>query len=95
MTINTLQPGLPSGVQARDITFFDKSTSLGPWSVDRTFNLLDQSLTCPNVSGRLKIDIVASASALAGLGVVAQGKIIPPKVTYIGIYASESVVLGV
>ncbi|TEB22386.1 hypothetical protein FA13DRAFT_1741042 [Coprinellus micaceus] len=78
------------GVQARDITFFDKSTSLGPWSVDRTFNLLDQSLTCPNVAGRLKIDIVASASALAGLGVVAQGKIIPPKVTYIGIYATLS-----
>jgi hypothetical protein len=58
----------------------DKSTTLQPLSVDKSFNILDQKLSCPPLAASLKIDAAAKADATASIGVAASGTIIPPKI---------------
>jgi hypothetical protein len=68
----------------------DKSQTLPPVSVNRTFNVIDETLSCPPVEGRLKIDVTAQAEAVAAIGVAAEGTIIPPKISGFAITTSKS-----
>ncbi|KAJ2912665.1 hypothetical protein MD484_g7761, partial [Candolleomyces efflorescens] len=58
----------------------DKSVTLPPLNVDKTFNVLDQELSCPPIEARLKLDVSAKANAVAAIGVAAEGTIVPPKI---------------
>lgn len=49
--------------------------------MNKNFNLIDQTLSCPPIEARLKIDVDAKANAVATVGVVAEGTLIPPRVT--------------
>ncbi|KAF9563481.1 hypothetical protein CPC08DRAFT_705969 [Agrocybe pediades] len=65
----------------------NKSTTLQPLDVDKSFNLLDQSLSCGSVEGKVKIDVDAKAHAVASIGVAASGTVVPPKVSDFSIIA--------
>jgi hypothetical protein len=67
----------------------NKSLSLPPVSVDKQFNLVDQSISCPPVSARLKIDVDAKANALATIGVAVSGTLLPPKIDAFALITSE------
>ena len=67
----------------------DQSTTLPPVSVNKTFNILDETLSCPPVEGRLKIDVSVKADAVAAIGVAAEGTIIPPKISDFAITTSK------
>lgn len=60
---------------------FDNSTTLSPLDVDKTFNLVDQSISCPPVDAGLKVDVDAKAHAVASIGVAASGTILPPEIS--------------
>ncbi|KAF5381809.1 hypothetical protein D9615_005580 [Tricholomella constricta] len=66
----------------------DNSKALSPLSVNKNFNLLDQQLSCPPITGSIKIDVDAKANAVATIGVAASGTIIPPKVKDFAIITS-------
>ncbi|KAH6904652.1 hypothetical protein BKA70DRAFT_1108941 [Coprinopsis sp. MPI-PUGE-AT-0042] len=59
----------------------DQTQTLPPFNVNKNFNLIDQTLSCPPIEARLKIDVDAKANAVATIGVVAEGTLIPPRVT--------------
>ncbi|KAK0458142.1 uncharacterized protein EV420DRAFT_1270744 [Desarmillaria tabescens] len=59
-----------------------------PVDIDQTFNLLNESISCPSIDASLNINIAAKAHALATLGVSASGTILPPKIDDFGITAS-------
>ncbi|KAJ3573067.1 hypothetical protein NP233_g2672 [Leucocoprinus birnbaumii] len=76
----------------------DKSTKLKPFDLNKSFNLIDKKIDCSaplpvgskvnatvGVSGEVKVDVDAKVHAVASLGVVAAGTVIPPKVTDFGI----------
>lgn len=65
----------------------DKSTTLTPVDVDKTFNLLDKSISCPPVDASVKVDADAKAHAVASIGVAATGTILPPEVTSFSLVA--------
>ncbi|KAF4610324.1 hypothetical protein D9613_010280 [Agrocybe pediades] len=65
----------------------NKSTTLQPLDVDKSFNLLDQSLSCGSIEGKVKIDVNAKAHAVASIGVAASGTVVPPKVSDFSIIA--------
>lgn len=67
----------------------NKSISLPPVSVDKQFNLVDESISCPPVSARLKVDVDAKASALATIGVAVSGTLLPPKIDTFALITSE------
>ncbi|KAJ2923649.1 hypothetical protein H1R20_g13452, partial [Candolleomyces eurysporus] len=56
--------------------------------INRSWNIFDQQLTCPNYSGRLRMDVSAQVSAAAAIGVAVEGKIIPPKITDFALIAA-------
>jgi len=58
----------------------NKSLNLPPVNVDKQFNLVDESISCPPVNARLKIDVDAKANALATIGAVVSGTLVPPKI---------------
>ncbi|KXN88374.1 hypothetical protein AN958_07417 [Leucoagaricus sp. SymC.cos] len=78
----------------------DKSTTLKPLDVNKTFNLIDQQISCTlpapvaglnssvGVNGKVKVDVDANVHALVSLGVAASGTLIPPKVQDFGITGS-------
>ncbi|TEB14218.1 hypothetical protein FA13DRAFT_1805550 [Coprinellus micaceus] len=84
----TVNPRDTEGIDSRELTSVNTTTSLGPWSIDKTYNLLDETLTCSSTSAHLKIDVTANVSAFAGVAVVAQGTIIPSVITYIHVTAT-------
>ena len=66
----------------------DKNKDLPPFDVDKKFNLLNQSISCPPVSASVNIDVEAKAHAVASIGVAASGTIVPPKINDFAITAS-------
>ncbi|KAF6752086.1 hypothetical protein DFP72DRAFT_968113 [Ephemerocybe angulata] len=58
----------------------NESTTLPPFSIDKSFNILNETLSCPPVDVSLKVDVTAKAHAMAAIGVVAEGTIVPPKI---------------
>ena len=66
-----------------------QSLSLPSVSVDKQFNLVNQSISCPPVSARLKIDVDAKANALATIGVAVTGTLLPPKIDTFALITSE------
>ncbi|KIM37638.1 hypothetical protein M413DRAFT_258841 [Hebeloma cylindrosporum] len=56
------------------------SVKLPAVNVDKQFNLVDESISCPPVNARLKIDVDAKAHALATIGVAVTGTMLPPKI---------------
>ncbi|PPR03912.1 hypothetical protein CVT24_008115, partial [Panaeolus cyanescens] len=64
----------------------DKSKSLPPLNLDKSFNLVDQTVECgESVKAELKVDVDARANAVASVGVAASGTIVPPKVKDFGV----------
>ncbi|KDR73200.1 hypothetical protein GALMADRAFT_212663 [Galerina marginata CBS 339.88] len=51
----------------------DQSKTLAPLDVDKSFNLVDKSISCPPVDASVKIDVDAKAHAVASIGVAASG----------------------
>ncbi|KAJ2912664.1 hypothetical protein MD484_g7760, partial [Candolleomyces efflorescens] len=56
--------------------------------INKTWNIFDQQLTCPNYSGRLRMDVSAQVNAAAAIGVAVEGKLIPPKITDFALIAA-------
>ena len=77
-----IEANFVSFVAIEGLNDFDssKSINLPPVNIDKQFNLVDESLSCPPVSARLKIDVDAKATALATIGVAVSGTILPPKI---------------
>ncbi|KAJ2923672.1 hypothetical protein H1R20_g13421, partial [Candolleomyces eurysporus] len=48
--------------------------------INRTWNVFDQSLTCPPISARARMDVSAQVNVAASVGAAVEGTIIPPKV---------------
>ncbi|KAJ2912659.1 hypothetical protein MD484_g7751, partial [Candolleomyces efflorescens] len=48
--------------------------------INRTWNVFDQSLTCPPISARARMDVSAQVNVGASVGAALEGTIIPPKV---------------
>ncbi|KAF5356431.1 hypothetical protein D9758_009519 [Tetrapyrgos nigripes] len=67
---------------ASDATDFDinNSTQLEPFDIDKSFNLLNKSLSCGGVDATLSVDVDAKAHVTAAVGLVASGSIFPPDV---------------
>ncbi|KAF8898004.1 hypothetical protein CPB84DRAFT_1748022 [Gymnopilus junonius] len=65
----------------------NKSITLQPLDVDKSFNLVNQNISCPPVSASVKVDVDAKAHAVASFGVAASGTIVPTKVTDFSIIA--------
>ncbi|KAF8154920.1 hypothetical protein B0H34DRAFT_783905 [Crassisporium funariophilum] len=65
-----------------------QSKALQPVTVDKSFNLVDQSVSCPPVNAALKIDVNAKANAMATIGVAATGTLLPPKIDDFAIITS-------
>ncbi|KAF9474083.1 hypothetical protein BDN70DRAFT_340803 [Pholiota conissans] len=65
----------------------NKSTTLQPFDIDKSFNLVDQKISCPPVDASVKIDVDAKAHAVASIGVAASGTILPPKVESFAVIA--------
>ena len=57
--------------------------------MDKQFNLVDESISCPPVSARLKIDVDAKANALATIGAAVSGTLVPPKIDTFALITSE------
>ncbi|KAK0443582.1 hypothetical protein EV421DRAFT_1804652 [Armillaria borealis] len=73
---------------------FDKSFDI-PVDVDQTFNLLNESISCPSIDASLNINVAAKAHALATLGVSASGTLLPiPKIDDFGITANLDATLN-
>ncbi|KAK0235436.1 hypothetical protein EDD85DRAFT_773310 [Armillaria nabsnona] len=72
---------------------FDKSLDI-PVDVDQTFNLLNESISCPSIDAGLNINVAAKAHALATLGVSASGTILPPSIDDFGITANLDATLN-
>ncbi|TFK33758.1 hypothetical protein BDQ12DRAFT_614698 [Crucibulum laeve] len=68
----------------------NKNTTLSPFDIDKTFNLVDQKLSCPPLAAGLKVDVDAKAHALASIGVAASGTIVPPKIDDFAIVSTLS-----
>lgn len=66
---------------------------LKPFDVDKTFNLFNQSKSCPPLSASVKIDVDVKAHAVASIGFVATGTIIPPNFDGFVITASTYLIL--
>ncbi|KAH6918104.1 hypothetical protein BKA70DRAFT_1088991 [Coprinopsis sp. MPI-PUGE-AT-0042] len=58
----------------------DKTKTLKPVEFSKVFTLVDETLNCPPIQGRLKVDVDAKGNAAASINVAAEGTIIPPKV---------------
>ncbi|PBK81699.1 hypothetical protein ARMGADRAFT_1020065 [Armillaria gallica] len=71
----------------------DKSFGI-PVDVDQTFNLLNESISCPSIDASLNINVAAKAHALATLGVSASGTIVPFKIDDFGITANLDATLN-
>ncbi|SJL12386.1 uncharacterized protein ARMOST_15812 [Armillaria ostoyae] len=97
---------LSTGLSSRDTSDFvrnglisighlsiDKSFAI-PVDVDQTFNLLNESISCPSIDASLNINVAAKAHALATLGVSASGTIIPPNIDDFGITANLDATLN-
>ena len=59
----------------------NQTTALPPFDVDKTFNLVNQNISCPPVNGQVIVDVEAKAHAVATIGVAASGTIIPPVIS--------------
>ena len=70
----------------------NKSNALPPISVSKSFTPFDQSITCSSgktsFKGEVRVDVVASATAQVHYGLAASGKLVPPKLTDFGLFAS-------
>ncbi|KAK0217131.1 hypothetical protein IW262DRAFT_1395873 [Armillaria fumosa] len=72
----------------------DKSFDI-PVDIDQTFNLLNESISCPSIDASLNINVAAQAHALATLGVSASGTILPiPQINDFGITANLDATLN-
>ncbi|KJA17632.1 hypothetical protein HYPSUDRAFT_205982 [Hypholoma sublateritium FD-334 SS-4] len=58
-----------------------QSTTLPPFDIDKSFNLVNQNISCPPIDGQVKVDVDAKAHAVASIGVAASGTIIPPVIS--------------
>ena len=67
----------------------DKTKTLKPIEFNKAFTLVDETLNCPPIQGRLKVDVDAKGNAAASINVAAEGTIIPPKVKDFAVTASE------
>jgi hypothetical protein len=83
-----------------DLSFNVNKSSTKTIDVDKPFNLLDKTKSCPAsglVPARkvgLTVDVNAKAHADVDYGVVASGSIVPPKVNGFGIFADFDAQLG-
>ncbi|KAJ3482999.1 hypothetical protein NLI96_g6615 [Meripilus lineatus] len=66
---------------------YTRSNTLPPISVQKAFTPFDQSISCPNFTAEVRIDVSASAVAEISYGIAAVGKLIPPELTEFGIFA--------
>ncbi|KAF8961154.1 hypothetical protein BDZ97DRAFT_1226986 [Flammula alnicola] len=66
----------------------NNSQALPPLDVNKTFTLVDQSVSCPPVDVSVKIDVDTKAHAVVTLGLAASGTIVPPKVSDFAIIAN-------
>ncbi|KAK7049915.1 hypothetical protein VNI00_005345 [Paramarasmius palmivorus] len=74
---------------------FDKSVTkdLPPVSVDKTFPIFEQKISCPATEGlpafdaSIKADAATKANAVVSVGIAAAGTIIPPKFDEFGVFA--------
>jgi hypothetical protein len=73
-------PSFPVDVTSLNDFNVNKSTTLPPFDLDKPFNLVDQSVSCPPVKATVKIDVDAKAHAVASIGLAASGTILPPNV---------------
>ncbi|KAK0473466.1 hypothetical protein IW261DRAFT_1342652 [Armillaria novae-zelandiae] len=74
-------------------SFVDKSFNI-PVDIDKTFNLLNESISCPSIDASLNINVAAKAHALATLGVSASGTIVPIDIKEFGITANLDATLN-
>ncbi|KAF4610321.1 hypothetical protein D9613_010283 [Agrocybe pediades] len=68
----------------------DKSKVLPPVDVNKNFTLIDESVSCPPLDARLKVDVEANAHASASIGVAVTGTILPPKIDDFAVITSLS-----
>ncbi|KAF7319637.1 hypothetical protein HMN09_00304100 [Mycena chlorophos] len=66
----------------------DKTFTLSPVSLSKSITLLDESVTCGDVTAKLSASLDAVAQATASIGVVASGTLIPPELKEFGIISS-------
>ena len=58
--------------------------------MDKQFNMVNESISCPPVSASLKIDVDAKANAVATIGVAVNGTLVPPKIDTFALFTSGS-----
>ncbi|KAH9475770.1 hypothetical protein JR316_0011329 [Psilocybe cubensis] len=108
--VDTSRPRRPSRIAQRGFSDFitntlgsiaslnnfnvDKSTALDPISVNKTFNLIDQKVSCPPVDASLKIDVTTDAQANITIGIAASGIFVPPVIQEFAIITSMSAELN-
>ena len=66
-----------------------QNKDLSPFDIDKTFNLVDQKISCPPVDAGVKIDVDAKAHAVASIGIAATGTVVPPAVSDFALIVSE------
>lgn len=70
------------------------STTLPPISVNKDFPVFSQNISCSqNVNAGIKIDLDAKVDAQVTVGVVANGKLIPPSVSEFAMFAGKCISL--
>ncbi|KAJ3569321.1 hypothetical protein NP233_g5126 [Leucocoprinus birnbaumii] len=82
-----------------------KSIDLDPFDVDKSFNLIDQTLDCSSdlpvggvnatvgVNGEVKVDVDAKFHSTVSLGIVASGTLLPPSFDNFGLTSDLSATL--
>ncbi|KAJ7929627.1 hypothetical protein B0H13DRAFT_1964126 [Mycena leptocephala] len=69
---------------------FDKSVTKSlprPLDLDKQLPVFSQSITCPDLSASVSVNVDAKAHAVVSLGMSAVGTIIPPKMSAFGVFA--------
>jgi len=77
----------------------DKTTTLQPLDLDKTFNLVTQQIDCSAAvgtgnstvgsNGKVTVDVDAKVHAVVSLGVVAAGTIVPPEMDQFGLTSGQ------
>ncbi|KAJ7719169.1 hypothetical protein B0H14DRAFT_2412305 [Mycena olivaceomarginata] len=65
----------------------NKNVDLPPLDLNKKINLVNKSIQCGPVTAKVNADLDGSVHAVASVGVAAQGTIIPPKLTDVGLVA--------
>lgn len=80
----------PTAIKSLNDFDVEKSKTLPPFDISEKFNLLDQSISCPPIDARLKLDVNAAAHAVASIGIAVTGTILPPNIDEFAIISSTT-----